>query len=40
MFFIFDSLLANKGGWCVTFHNNQKIEKVWFLRFYNYFKIF
>ena len=24
MFFLFDSLLANKGTWCVTFQNNQK----------------
>ena len=27
MFSLFDSLLANKGAWCVTFQNNEKIEK-------------
>ena len=27
MFFIFDSLLANKSAWCVTFQNNQKNRK-------------
>jgi len=38
MFSLFNSLLANKGAWCVTFQNNQKkIEKVWFLRFYKRF---
>ena len=33
MFSLFDSLLANKGA----FQNNQKIEKVRFLRFYKRF---
>ena len=37
MFSLFDSLLANEGARRVTFQNNQKIEKVSYLRFYNRF---
>jgi len=40
MFSLFDSLLANNGAWFVTFQNNKKIEKVWFLRFYKTFNYF
>ena len=27
MFSLFDSLLANKGAWCVTFQSKQKSRK-------------
>jgi len=40
MFPLFDSLLANKGAWCVTFENNKQKKRMCdFSDFRRYFLI-